>query len=61
MATYILHRLIMGKVEIDICFCFNADISKTKFTEILFGHSTRFIIFFVQIAEFDFLPGRQKG
>ena len=26
MVTYIFHRLIMGKVEIDICFCLNGDI-----------------------------------
>ena len=29
MATYIFHRLIMGKVEIDNIFCLNGDIWKT--------------------------------
>ena len=34
MATYILHRLIMGKVEIDISFCFNGDIWKILYRNV---------------------------
>ena len=54
MATYIFHRLIMGKVEIDNCFCLNGD----NYLEFIFTET--FHMDFVQIAEFDWLPG-QKG
>ena len=60
MATYSFHRLIMGKVE--ICKFF---LSQWKyldfFTEMFIELSSTFHMTFVQIGEFDWLSGRQKG
>ena len=59
MATYNFHRLIMGKEETDNRFCFIGDIwiflQKCLLSLFTF-HTT-----FVQIGEFDWLWGRQKG
>ena len=60
MATYSSHRLIMGKEEIDNFFCLNGDIL-IFFTEMLIEYSSTFHMIFVQIGEFDWLSGRQKG
>ena len=57
----IFQRLIMGKVRIDNSFFFNGDIRNFIFTEMLIEKSSTFHMAFVQIAEFDWLPGRQKG
>ena len=57
MATYSSHRLMMGKEEIDNFFCLIGDIF---FTE-MFEYSSTFQMIFVQIGEFDWLLGRQKG
>ena len=55
MATYSSHRLIMGKEEIDNFF-----LSHWGYFEFFFYVST-FHMTFVQIGEFDWLSGRQKG
>ena len=49
---------MMGKEEIDNFFCLIGDIF-IFFTE-MFEYST-FQMIFVQIGEFDWLSGRQKG
>ena len=59
MATYSSHRLMMGKEEIDIFFCLIGD-NLIFFTE-MFEYSSTFQMIFVQIGEFDWLSGRQKG
>ena len=59
MATYSSHRLMMGKEEIDNFFCLIGDIL-IFFTE-MFEYSSTFQMIFVQIGEFDWLSGRQKG
>ena len=61
MATYNSHRLIMGKEEIEIFFCFIRDIWKNFFTEMFIEKSSMFHSFFVQIGEFDWLSVQQKG
>ena len=61
MATYSSHRLIIRKVEICIFFCLNGDILKKKITEMFIESSSMFHITFVQIGEFNWLSGRQKG
>ena len=53
MATYIFHRLVMGKVKI---YYF---LSQWGYLEFIF--TEMFIESFVQIAEFDWVPGQQKG
>ena len=50
----------MGKVEIDNFFCLNGDVW-IFFTEMFIEKCSTFHETFVQIAEFDWLPGRQKG
>ena len=60
MATYSSFRLIMGKEEIDNFFCLIGDIL-IFFTEMLIEKSSTFHMIFVQIGEFDWLLGRQKG
>ena len=56
MATYIFLKRIMGKVKFDYFFCLNGDIWN------LFLQKCLLSIYFsyVQIAKFDWLPGRQK-
>ena len=61
MATYSSHRLLMGKEEIDIFFCLIGDILNFFFTEMFIELSSTFHMTFVQIGEFDWLSGRQKG
>ena len=61
MATYSSHRLIIGKEEIDIFFCLIGDILKIFFTEMFIELSSTFHMTFVQIGEFDWLSGWQKG
>ena len=58
MATYSSHRLIMRKEEIDNFFCLNW---KQNSTEMFIESSPTFQMTFVQIDEFDWLSGRQKG
>ena len=53
MATYSSHRLMMGKEEI-------VSLGIFFFTE-MFEYSSTFQMIFVQIGEFDWLLGRQKG
>ena len=60
MATYSSHRLIMGKEEIDNFFCLIGDILIFFLQKCLLSSPLRFICFFVQIGEFDWLLGRQK-
>ena len=60
MATYSSHRLIMGKVEIDIFFYLIGNIW-IFFTEMFIEYSSTFHTNFVQIGEFDWLSGRLKG
>ena len=54
MATYSSHRLIMGNVELDSNF---SSVSMGKL-EMYIVISSMFHKIFIQIAEFDFLPGR---
>ena len=61
MATYSSHRLIMGKEEIDNFFCLIGDIWIFFLTEMFIEKSSTFHATFVQIGEFDWLSGRQKG
>ena len=56
METYSSHRLIMGKEEIDNFFLLIGDIWNFVLHKCLLSHMT-----FVQICEFDWLTGRQKG
>ena len=60
-ATYSSHSLIMGKEEIGNFFCLVWDILKKIFTEMFIEKSSTFQMTFVQIGEFDWLSGRQKG
>ena len=60
MATYIFHTLITGKVKIDI-FLSQWGYLDLFFTKIFIELSFIFHMAFVQIAEYDWLPGRQKG
>ena len=43
MATYFFHRLIMGKVKIDIIFCLNGDIWILLLQKCLSSSLLRFI------------------
>ena len=71
MATYIFHRLIMGKGKFGIFFRLNLDIWNLCIQNFLLSSPLRFILeqytlsrfhmSFVKFAEFDWLPGRQKG
>ena len=54
---HILHRLMVVKVKIDNFFCLNRDIWNLLFTEMFFESSSKFRMAFVQVAEFDWLPG----
>ena len=42
-------------------FCLIGDILKKKNTEMFIEYSSKFQMTFVQIGEFDWLSGRQKG
>ena len=57
MATYI----IKGKVKIGIFFLSQWGYLEFIFTEKFIEKSSMFHMAFVQIAEFDWLPGQQKG
>ena len=59
MATYISRRLIMGRVEIDN-FSVSMGIFGFLFTDMFIEKSSLLHMTFAQIAEFDWLPGRQK-
>ena len=61
MATNSSHRLIMGKEEIDNFFCLIGDILKFFLQKCLLSSPFTFLMTFVQIDEFDWLSGRQKG
>ena len=61
MATYSSHRLIMGKEEIDNLFCLIGDIWIFILLKCLLSSPPPFHTAFVQIGEFDWLSGRQKG
>ena len=50
----ILHRLITGKVDF---FCFQWDICLDFLKKCLLSNPLRFIMTFVKIADFDWLPG----
>ena len=60
MATYIFHRFIKGKAKIGYFFCLNGEL-EFIFKEMFIEKSSIFHMAFVQIAEFDWLPGQQKG
>ena len=49
MATYILHRLIIGKVEIDNFFCLSGDIG------IFFYRNVYLVVLYIS---YDFSPNR---
>ena len=61
MATYIFHRFIKGKAKIDNFFLSQWGYLEFIFTEMFIEKSSTFHMAFVQIAEFDWLPGQQKG
>ena len=61
MTTFSSHKLIMGKEEIDNFFSVLLGIFGYYFTEMLIEYSSMFHMTFVQIGEFDWLLGRQKG
>ena len=58
MATYIFHRLKMEKLKIDIFFLFQSKYLEFSFTDLFIEKSS---MAFVQILEFDWFHGRQKG
>ena len=60
MATFSSHSLNMGKEEIDNFFCLIGDIL-IFFYKNVYLKSSMFHMTFVQIGEFDWLSGRQKG
>ena len=60
MATSIFHRFIKRKANIEDFFCLNGDIWNLFLQKCLL-RSPLFHMAFVQIAEFDWLPGQQKG
>ena len=60
MATYSSHRLIREKEEIDNFFCLIGDIWNFFLQKCLLSKPT-FHTTFVEIGEFDWLSGRQKG
>ena len=51
----------MVKVNIDTCFCFNGDIWNLLLYVMYIELSSKSYMAFVQIAEFDLLPGGPKG
>ena len=61
MATYNFHRLMKGKVKIDIFFCLNGDIWNLFLQKCLLSSpqkdAKRLHMSFVQIADFDWLQG----
>ena len=61
MASYSSHGLIMGKVKIDNFFGLKGGYLEFILTEMFIEKSSTFHMAFVQIAEFDWLPGRIKG
>ena len=61
MATSIFHRLIFGKVKIDNFFLSQWGYLEFIFTKIFIELSSMFHMAFVQIAELNWLSGRQKG
>ena len=61
MATYIFHRFIKAKAKLDNFFCLNGYNWNLFFTEMFIEKCSTFHMAFVQIAEFDWLPGQQKG
>ena len=61
MATFSSHRLIMGEEEIDNFFCLIGDILNFFLQKCLLKPSSQFRMTFVQIGEFDWLLGPQKG
>ena len=60
MATYSSHRLIIVNEDIDNFFCLIGDIW-IFFTEMFIEWSSTFHTTFVQMGEFDWLSGWQKG
>ena len=58
MATYVFHRLIMGKVEMNIYFSVPMGIFNLElfYTEMFIEQYSAFHMNFVQIADFDWLP-----
>ena len=60
MAPYSFHRNLMGKVKIDNFSFLIGDIWNL-FLQNFFQLSSTFHMSFVQIAEFIWLPGQQKG
>ena len=61
MATYSSHRLIMGKRGNGHFFLSYWGYLDFFFTEMFIEYSSTFHMTFVQIGEFDWLSGRQKG
>ena len=61
MATYSSHRLLMGKEEIDNFFCLIGDYILILFLQKCLLSGPLHFMTFVQIGEFDWLSGRQKG
>ena len=61
MTPYSLHRLIMGKLIIDIFSGINGDICNLFLQEKFIEKSSTVHTFFVQIAKFIWLPGQLDG
>ena len=61
MATYISHRLIMGKEEILTFFSVSLGIFEKNKTKMFIERSSTFHTTCLQIGEFDWLSARQKG
>ena len=60
MATYIFHRFKKGKAKIGNFFLSQWGYLEFIFTEMFIEKSSMLHMAFVQIAEFDWLPGQQK-
>ena len=58
LATSGFHILIMGKVEIGICFCVTADILKKLYRNV--SGVVLYQPYVVQIADFDWLPATER-
>ena len=61
MATYIFHRLIMVKVNVDISFCFNVDIWNLFAQQCLLSCLLSLISFLSKPLNLTVYQGDQKG
>ena len=61
MEAYIFHRLIMGKMKIDIFCCLNGDIWNLSLQKYLLSSPLGFICLLFKSLNLNGLPGRLKG